>query len=278
MNNKMKVQLVHVTPALAENYLKFNDKNRKPSDNILKFLTNEMLNNRFKENGESIVFDWSNRLNDGQHRLLAIIKSGRSFTIPVVTGVEPLAMATYDTGKNRSAGDVLSMNGFKYFNSIASFIKLINKYDNKKSKMADYGSNNRNETLTNQMILDYCMDNYYWIENLVAKSFYIADKSLSPKVLSTTQIALIVYLIGGETPDDIVYKFINNIVGLSRVADSAPSYIYTKLYNSKINKEPLNFYWVLGMIIKAYNYYIDGNPAIKYFKFDISNELPKVNK
>jgi len=75
-----------------------------------------------------------------------------------------------------------------------------------------------------------------------------------------------------------IYDFINHLVGKSRTPETAPNYLYTKLYNAKINKEPLNFYWILGMSIKAWNYYSDGNPAVKYFKFSVDQELQKVNK
>ena len=52
----------------------------------------------------------------------------------------------------------------------------------------------------------------------------------------------------------------------------------TMYLNAKINKEPLSFYWILGMSIKAWNFYLEGNPAVKYFKFLLDQQLPKVNK
>ena len=69
-----------------------------------------------------------------------------------------------------------------------------------------------------------------------------------------------------------------NIYGLSRTQETATSYLFNKLHNSKINKEPLNFYWILGMTIKAWNYYIDGNPAVRFFTFKTTQELPNINK
>ena len=38
-----------------------------------------------------------------------------SFYIPVIRGVESNCMATYDTGKTRSASDILKLNGFSIF-------------------------------------------------------------------------------------------------------------------------------------------------------------------
>ena len=193
MNEKMKVKLRLVTPALAENYLKFNTINRKVSEKNVLFLSNQMKYGLFYENGESIVFDWFGKLTQGQHRLLAIIKSGMSYTIPIVTGVAPDVMSTYDTGKNRTAADVLGMNGFKYGNVIASFIKAIDKYSVKKSKSGGLFSTNRTLTLTNNEVLNICKDEYEWILPLVSTAFSYNSKQ-TPIVLTTTQIALIAYI------------------------------------------------------------------------------------
>jgi hypothetical protein len=278
MNERMKVKLQLITPAIAENYLRYNIRNRKATGRLIRFLSNQMIDNLFLENGESIVFDLRGDLVDGQHRLLAIIKSGKSYNIPVVTGVLPHSMATYDTGKNRSARDVLQMNGFKYYSPLASFIISLNRYFIRSYKNAEVSTGEREGMLTNQQVLEYCKDNYDWLKEIMSKSQYLTQTQITPKVLSGTQIALICYVIGGKQPDSIVYDFMKYIIGISRTADSATNYLFTKLYNSKINKEPLNFYWILGMSIKAYNYFIDGNPAVRFFRFSINDDLPKIKK
>ena len=279
MTNEIKqtnlsVELTLVTPKLAENYLRFNNKNRKLSTSNLRFLVNEMKSDRFIENGEAIVFDKNGYLKDGQHRLGAILKSGKSFFIPIVRGVNPIAMGTYDTGKNRSSGDVLELNGFKYSVLISKLIASISKYSEKKSKDSCGGALNRGEKLTNQQILQYCELNYDWLKGIVSKLRTTHHRS-NPKVLGIGSICLIAYLIGGERPSTEVYNFINYLIGSLRIQGTSSNYLYEKLYNAKVNKDTLNHYWVLGMSIKAWNYYIDGNPSVRYFQFDITKELPK---
>lgn len=271
----LSVELTYVTPKLAENYLRFNNKNRNIGLKNIEFLVSEMINGRFIENGESIVFDKNGALKDGQHRLLSIVKSGKSYFIPVVRGVEPIAMSTYDTGKSRSASDVLSINGFKNTAVLAAFILNISRYSINKSKSSKMGAEGKAHKLTNQQILDYCESNYDWLNEII-KNLEPVYKKSNPKTISLSAMCLIAYVIGGEEPSSDVYDFMNYLVGLSRSQGTASNYIYTKMYNSKINKEPLSFYWILGMSIKAYNFHIEGNPAVKYFKFDISKDLPKV--
>lgn len=273
----LTVQMVYVTPRLAKNYLEFNPKNRKIKDGHVLFLSNEMKQGRWAENGESIIFDKNLNLVDGQHRLRAIIKSGKSYWISIFRGVKKSAIATMDTGSNRSAADVLQMNGFKYSNGVAALIKVIDKYVIRKSKGKGFDKWTRRTILSNQQVLDYCSNNYHWIENII-KRLHSFVNTQKPIVLSVTNLALIIYIIGGENPKEEHYNFIKYLSGTNKESGTAINYIYTKLYNSRINKEPLSFYWILGMSIKAWNYYIDGNPAVRLFKFSIDNPLPKINK
>ena len=238
----LSVRLTLVTPELAKNYLRFNVNNRGLKKSHITFLSNQIKKDAFVENGECIVFDKNGVLRDGQHRLTAISINNRSYFIPVVSGVEPDCMATYDTGKGRSSADILKLNGFKYSGALAGFIQTINKYCVRNSKAIRSSSSGKSD--------------------------------VNVKVLTPATSSLITYIIGGENPSNEVYEFMKHLTGLSRTESSSTAYLYNKLYNSKINKEPLNSYWLLGMAIKSWNFYADGNPAIKYFKFDISKELP----
>jgi hypothetical protein len=275
MYTNLTAEIVNVTPDVAANFLKFNNKNRDTSKTNFNFIVNEMRTGRFLENGESIIFDKNGVLKDGQHRLSAIVETGKTYKLCVVRGVNPDVMATLDTGKNRSAADVLSLNGFQNTTRLAALIVGINAWSVNKSKQQE-SSGNKNYKFTNQLVLEYCQNNYEWLFEIIKNSDRIYKKQTNPKVLTNTQIALFAYLLGGESPDKSIYDLLNNVTGVSRSFETAASYLYIKLYNSKINKEPLNFYWILGMTFKAYNYFIDGNPAIKYFKFSVEDELPKV--
>lgn len=275
-STNLKVALVYVTPKIAKEYLKGNTINRKKSDKHIRFLTSQMKNGLFIENGESIVFDEYGNLNDGQHRLCAIIAANKSYYMVVVTGVKSKTIATYDTGKNRSAADVLAINGYSQTVKIAALIRNIDKYTIRKSKSAISSSFSREDTLTNQQILDYCQKNYIWLYEIVkdVNSIYLKQNT---KVITATNLALIVYLLGGKKPSRQVYDYIKNILGIIKEESSATSYLYNKLYSAKINKEPLNFYWLLGMAIKAWNFYTEGNPAVRYYKFNTQGKLPKIN-
>lgn len=271
----ISVNLELITPEKANNYLRYNRDNRTLRPSHVYFLSNQIKQNLFLENGEAIIFDKNGKLKDGQHRLKAISINDKSFYIPIVRGVESKCMATYDTGKNRSASDILKLNGFSYYSELAALVQSINKHALKKSKAASFGRTSREQSWTNQQVLDYVEENYEWLLDIVVKVNRIHDKSIN-KVLTKSNMGVIVYLIAGKNATNDVYEFMKHLMGVIKLESSAPLYLHIKLYNSKINKEPLNFYWILGMALKAWNFYIDGNPAIKHFKFSVDKELPKV--
>tara|TARA_B110000908_G_scaffold100108_1_gene118158 strand:+ start:2451 stop:3308 length:858 start_codon:yes stop_codon:yes gene_type:complete len=275
--SNLSVDLVYITPQVAQKYLSHNTQNRKESPRNVNFLVDQMKKGLFLENGESIVFDVNNNLTDGQHRLMAILKSGIPYHIPVVRGVQKNTMATYDTGKNRSSIDILNLNGFKNATNLSALVKLIYKYETKKSKSSDSFTKNRIEGLTNQQVLNYCLKNNDWLQGLMRNSANLYSKAKT-RVLGVSNLSFIAYVVGGKEPNEQVYDFMKNIYGITRTEGTATSYLYSRLYNSKINKEPLNFYWTLGMSLKAWNYFIDGNPSVRFFKFSIDQELPVANK
>lgn len=276
-NTNLTVRIEYITSDVAENYLKFNINNRSTSLNNLNELVHAMKSDMFLENGESIVFDENGVLKNGQHRLQAIVISKKCYNIPVVRGVKSKTMSTFDTGKNRSAADVLSLNGFKNTNKIAAFISSFDKFTKNKSKASNLRGKAKSNKKSNQEILEFCQYNYDWISDIV-KNANNLRKASTPPVLSENQIAVVSYILGGKKPSKNVYEFMKHLTGIKRSPETATNYIFTKLYNSKVNKEPLNFYWLLGMIIKAYNYYNEGNPAVKYFKFSFDSDLPIINK
>lgn len=122
-----------ITPEMAEKYLEQNAVNRKVSNASVDKYAKDIQSGEFQVNGETIVFDALGRLKDGQHRLLAIIKTGIAVQILVVRGIDPL-VNNFDIGKNRSIKDIIDMDGVvnpkinvRPFLSCANFIaQLIN--------------------------------------------------------------------------------------------------------------------------------------------------------
>lgn len=109
----VNINIVTVTPQLASDWLATSGDNYRPCDDrAVRKLVSDMREGRFNGlNGETVKFDQDNRLEDGQHRLTAIVKSGLAQRLIVVSGVEPDAVKTIDIGKPRSLADELRREG-----------------------------------------------------------------------------------------------------------------------------------------------------------------------
>lgn len=97
-----------VTPAIAEKWLEGAQNPRKLSGTRVSMYANAMINDEWRETGEAIQFDTAGKMKNGQHRLHAIITSGKSQKMVVVRDVEPEAVKVMDSGLARSVGDYIA--------------------------------------------------------------------------------------------------------------------------------------------------------------------------
>jgi len=80
----MKIELRKVTPKMAESWLKKNHaQNRNISWSTVEAIANDIIEGNWKVTHQGICFDGSGNLIDGQHRLHAIVKSGKTVEILV---------------------------------------------------------------------------------------------------------------------------------------------------------------------------------------------------
>ena len=75
----MKNKPIKVTPHLASKWLQKNSCNRPLSQNTVYRYADAILSGEWKLNGDTIRFDSNGTLIDGQHRLHACVKAGKSF-------------------------------------------------------------------------------------------------------------------------------------------------------------------------------------------------------
>jgi hypothetical protein len=120
-----QVERILVTPSIAQAWLDKNAKNRKMSSTHVGKLARDMTKGRWEFSGEAIKFDVAGNLVDGQHRLAACVKADVPFETLVVYNLPTEAQAVLDTGKVRSAADVLSLDGMHYANHLAAACRLI---------------------------------------------------------------------------------------------------------------------------------------------------------
>ncbi|GLC28271.1 hypothetical protein [Roseisolibacter agri] len=128
----LATELVRITPKMAEELLARNvELNRRLNRALVERYATDMQNGDWQEeNGETIKIAPDGTLLDGQHRLSAVVESGRPVRFLVVRNVDPDALATVDAGKSRSFADVLHMRGQENARRVAAAAKYVWHYEN----------------------------------------------------------------------------------------------------------------------------------------------------
>lgn len=148
----LRMEVLEVDPDMARAWMESMAPNRKVSRVNLENLMKAMEQGRWHTDGSPIKFDREGHLIDGQHRLLAVINTGKSQTFMVVFGVERASMTTLDTGKTRSRGDVLAIHdpNLVDVNSVAAAATIMFRWDS-----GIRGNNLRNAYVSNDEVVTY---------------------------------------------------------------------------------------------------------------------------
>jgi hypothetical protein len=109
MNKPMYSVIESVTPERAAAYLELNISNRPVRENWVTQLARMLSSGQFILHHQGIAFDTDGFLLDGQHRLLAIVRSGVSVDILVTRNVTTAAKLSMDDHQRRSVADSMSL-------------------------------------------------------------------------------------------------------------------------------------------------------------------------
>lgn len=129
---------IEIGPELAAEWLKNNPRNRQVSQAAVDRLKYAMVNNLWHFDGSPIRRDAEGNLLDGQHRLTAVVQSGKTFLFHVIDGIDASTQATMDTGRKRSLADALHMNGEKMAKVQAAIVQSAYRF---------YAQNSRSSTI-----------------------------------------------------------------------------------------------------------------------------------
>ena len=152
----LTMQVMEVTPDIARDWLETMAHNRRVSRVNLDNIVRAMEEDRWHTDGSPIKFNTKGQLIDGQHRLHAILQTGKPQTFLVVWGVDDAAMTTLDTGKSRSRGDVLLIHDptIVDINNVAAAATIMLRYTR-----GVRGNNLRNEYVSNDALVHFYDNN-----------------------------------------------------------------------------------------------------------------------
>jgi len=163
--------------------------NRRITRANVEFLKNEIINGRFIFNGQCITFDEDGNLIDGQHRLVAVSETDKTIEVLVTRGVKSNAFKTIDTGKVRTAADVLSIEKAPNYNSLASAINRI------KNKFSQERRTSKNGTIkfSNSEILEFYNENKDELDEYLdfTTKLYMSEIKIVPPAVAAAMMFLL---------------------------------------------------------------------------------------
>ena len=112
----------------AREYLNKVRNNRDESQQHLNNLIERQRRHEWLTNGDTIRFDTTGDLRDGQHRMKMVSITEIPIEVVVVEGIEPEAFTTMDVGRKRTLGDVLSIKEYQSPYALSSALKWARRY------------------------------------------------------------------------------------------------------------------------------------------------------
>jgi hypothetical protein len=204
-----------LTPGLAAVLLERNPDNRNIRQTKVGQYAADMRAGRWSFNGEPIIISREGLINDGQHRLRAMIDA--NFTAPMlfVFGVERDTRLTVDQGAARTAADFLGMEGVENSAAAAGIARIVIAVERERGARLY----RENEVTTTEVRLRAERDPKIAEAARYAMSVHRYTKSFCPPSV----IGSAFYMLNEVHPDDAT-EFMNRVCmgdGLSR---NTPAY------------------------------------------------------
>jgi len=111
--------------AMATDFMSRNTEPREINKRNLAGMESDIRNDRWDENGASVVISDTGELNDGQHRCQAVINTGIPIMVILVEGPKRQTRFSTDTGDTKKLQHLLAMNSVPHPKCVARVSKLI---------------------------------------------------------------------------------------------------------------------------------------------------------
>lgn len=121
----MTAQIERITPQIAAAMLEANNDNRPLGEITVAQYSSDMLAGNWKMTGQPIIIADNGQLNDGQHRLAAVIKSNVAVDMMVVRGAPRESRDAIDLGKVRTAAHVVQMFHVTNGTAVAALANIV---------------------------------------------------------------------------------------------------------------------------------------------------------
>lgn len=270
-----------IGPVKAKKYLATMGRNRRQRGRLKARFMEAMKAGHWKLTGESIKFNTKGELIDGQHRLEAVIETGKTIEILVCRNVPDEAFMELDTGGTRTPGDLLTVAGYDYTNGVASAIRYLTSiYEIEGGQMA--ASSMGRKRVEPETLLEYAETHSDALVESVKKTMSKQART----VCSPPALFAALYFIFAEHNKKGADKFFQLLIhGMDDDGNGFehgrqdPVYQLHRLllqFRQEKHRRRPNFYKA-AICIKAWNAF-QNNDTISSLRFSENESWPEINR
>lgn len=256
-----------VTPQLAGWLLELNTGNRRLDKRSAERFREIITSGGWMNTGEPIIVSDEGILNDGQHRLTAIQSSGVAVEMDIRFGVKRKAFFATGTGRRRTAGQVLGIEGYSNTSCQAAIARLLYHYD--RNQMGMYRAQVETPEILRMIDAD---------ERVAAVAAKIQRSRLS--VIRTGPFGFVMVVAARTAPIDRVFEFVDVVSsGLGKSESDPACRLHVKLCERVSKKDRLQQIDLAVLTVRAWNARAEGRlvQSIRVVEKDRTNEgFPRI--
>jgi hypothetical protein len=229
--------------------------NRPFNEAYARHLAAEMLAGRWHLTHQGVAVGTDGKLVDGQHRLSAIVYAAEmepTIRIPmmVTTGVDPATFLAVDTGRKRTAADMLGIQGHKNRTTLAAVLKLIYCWDTTRN-----GSWHK-VTVSNELL-----EQVYVAHPGASASTEVAQQLSKGARLLPGAAGLAHYVVESaqvtQIGHDLHDRFVTGLATGASLPDGDPRLaLRNTIANLRASRRAMNAQMHVAMYIKAWNLWV----------------------
>lgn len=256
-----------ITPERAAHLLKSNTNNRAVSRDNVNYIKKQLLEGKWMLNGECIKIAADGEILDGQHRLIACQESGIPIETMIMFNVGKEAKHTMDTGRNRSASDVLSFvfPNKKYITAISAAARFVLAFNKGQFGSAAGGISVRKGYASDNTDIMNFVKNTPEFTGFVEKSLKIRNNG--DRIMEAKLFVGLHWIIAQKHGEGVADKFFSLLSTGIGVTEQDAVFVVRKKLLSGILTNAKEFRFtpseVLWGVIKAFTYFVANKKATK---------------
>ena len=252
MNFSIKPQLI--TPAYAAELLKMNTNNRAIRQSKVDALAESMRKGEWELSNDAITISEGNVLLNGQHRLMAVVKSGVPCNFIVYTGAPDSTFDIMDTPSLRKVSDVIQRKGgtnaVRMQATIAAVSRWIDDYENNWETLFRFDNHARG---TRREAITYYEEHKDILTKWLNRAAQIVEKNVA--LLPTTTLAGFAVFLESKLnhSEEKIATFLKELILDGMTSNGTILYARKRLLRNKMKLETLKRGDDIRLLVRAWN-------------------------